>query len=84
MEKCKQPEKCKKIFRSLSEYIDGELGPDMKKKFERHIKNCKPCVDFIMSFEKTIDLCKKYPSKCPSEKIKKEVRSFLRKELGLP
>jgi len=83
MKKCKDPERCKEIFKRLSEYVDDELTPAIRKKFERHIKDCKPCVDFIFSFEKTIDLCKKYPSKCPTEKIKKEVRAFLRKELKI-
>ncbi len=81
MKRCKEPEKCREIFKKLSEYIDDELASAMRKKFSRHIEDCKPCIDFILSFEKTIDLCKKYPSKCPTAKIKKDLRAFLRKAM---
>lgn len=83
MKKCKDAKKCKEIFRRLSEYLDGELTPEVKKKLEQHLRDCEPCVDFILTFEKTIELCKRYPLECPTEKIKKDMRRFLRRQLHL-
>jgi|OpeIllAssembly_1097287.scaffolds.fasta_scaffold184343_3 anti-sigma factor RsiW len=48
---------CKEVFALLSEYLDAELPGDACADFEEHIKGCAPCVAFVESLRKTIDLC---------------------------
>ena len=47
---------CKDIFALLSEYLDEELPDDICSQIDSHISACPPCVDFVESLKKTIEL----------------------------
>lgn len=49
---------CREIFAQLSEYLDGELPPDVCEQISEHIEDCPPCVEFVESLKKTVGLCK--------------------------
>lgn len=49
---------CREIFARLSEYLDGELPPDVCEQMAAHIGDCPPCVEFVESLKKTVGLCK--------------------------
>lgn len=34
---------CKTIIANLSAYLDGESGPEMRQKIERHLRGCRRC-----------------------------------------
>lgn len=69
---------CKEIFELLSEYIDAELPPELCDSLRSHIEGCGPCVEFLHSLEKTIELCKRYrPDVAPpplAEQIRRDLR----------
>ncbi len=68
---------CKAIFAALSEYLDMELPPDACEKIQAHLASCAPCVDFVSSLRKTVDLCRQYqPAELP-EPIGREAREKL-------
>lgn len=48
--------KCKEIFDRLSDYIDRDLDPEICKEIEGHVENCEPCIAFINTLRKTVDL----------------------------
>jgi anti-sigma factor RsiW len=50
---------CKEIFARLSEYLDQELPDDVCHEIDSHIAGCPPCVEFVESLRKSIDLCHK-------------------------
>ena len=50
-------ERCKEIFALLSEYLDMELTPDSCLELESHLEGCPPCIDFLESLRKSINLC---------------------------
>jgi len=57
---------CREVFAQLSAYIDGELTPDVRRELEEHLCNCAPCVEFVNSLRRTVDLCHKFePSSSP-------------------
>jgi anti-sigma factor RsiW len=58
--------KCKEILDKLSEYIDGELDPELCQDLERHMEDC---LVFVNTLKKTITFYK-YAS---SEPLPKEV-----------
>jgi predicted anti-sigma-YlaC factor YlaD len=74
---------CKKVFDKLSEYIDQELDRDECFIFEEHIKNCKPCLEFLESLNYTIKLCRATGSheayRIPRD-VSVKLHDFLRKE----
>ncbi|MCC6368857.1 MAG: zf-HC2 domain-containing protein [Bryobacterales bacterium] len=49
---------CKEIFEKLSEYLDRQLPADMCDQIDEHIGACPPCVQFVESLRKTMELCK--------------------------
>jgi hypothetical protein len=58
---------CREIFALLSDYLDLELPPESCDRMRDHIENCAPCVEFVESLRRTVDLCRKYePSTMPS------------------
>jgi len=74
---------CKEIFDRLSEYIDRELDPNLCEEIEDHIKDCEPCVAFINTLRKTVEL---FNRELPPDDIPKPVsislHEFLKKELN--
>jgi len=60
------PENCKRLAALLSEYLDFELPPDACAEIEKHLADCPPCILFVDSLRKTLDLCRKYePGEMP-------------------
>lgn len=49
---------CPDIFGRLSEYLDGELPENMQAEMQTHIEDCPPCVEFVKSLRKSIELCR--------------------------
>ncbi|MCP5118821.1 MAG: hypothetical protein GY953_49040 [bacterium] len=51
---------CKDIFALLSEYLDEELPDDICNQIDSHISACPPCVEFVESLRKTIELTRDF------------------------
>jgi anti-sigma factor (TIGR02949 family) len=47
---------CKELFALLSEYLDEELPPDTCEQIRSHIAGCPPCVEFVNSLRRSVDL----------------------------
>jgi len=45
------------LFAQLSAYLDGELPAEARRHIEEHLCDCPPCVEFINSLRRTVDLC---------------------------
>ena len=54
------PRECQEIFTRLSEYLDAELPAATCEDIEKHIAGCEPCIEFVSSLKKSIDLCRGY------------------------
>jgi anti-sigma factor (TIGR02949 family) len=70
-------EDCKKIFERISEYLDGELGPDTCQEIEQHLMECPECMDCFDALKKSIALCRK----STREEIPQDMRERLRSKL---
>jgi len=80
------PGGCADLFARLSEYLDGELSPEARQTMEQHICDCPPCIEFIHSLRRTIDLCHDFePPGSPdpvSREAKRELLSVLQRALA--
>jgi anti-sigma factor RsiW len=52
------PANCKEIFAMLSEYLDLELPEATCEQIREHLAGCPPCIEFLDSLRKTVDLCR--------------------------
>lgn len=34
---------CKTVIANLSNYLDGEVAPEMRRKIEKHLRGCRRC-----------------------------------------
>ena len=71
------PNRCRKMFAGLSDYLDGELDDFSCKEIEAHLKECAPCTKFLRSLEATIQSCQRSPADCPD----RQRAAALRKQL---
>ncbi len=71
---------CEALLGSLSEYIDGELGPELCQEIEKHLAGCDNCRVVLNTTKRTIDLVQ-----APAEKtdLPDDVRERLFKRLNL-
>jgi anti-sigma factor RsiW len=76
---------CPDIFSRLSEYLDGELPDDLRAEMQAHIEECAPCVEFVKSLRKSIELCREVkqtavvPERPPAECIEAMRAAYLEK-----
>lgn len=47
---------CDGVIRSVSSYIDGELGVAVREEFEVHLKGCKGCATFVQQTKFTVKI----------------------------
>jgi anti-sigma factor RsiW len=49
---------CRELIHFLADYISDELAPDERANFEAHLKVCPACVNYLRSYQITIQLGK--------------------------
>jgi len=58
---------CKEVFALLSDYLNLELPPEACQEIESHLAGCPPCIEFMESLRKTVELCRAYrPGELPA------------------
>lgn len=72
-----QYSKCKDLFAVLSQYLDADLTPADCAAIEQHIAGCPPCVEFVNSLKKTVELCRSAGGSPEPPPLSDEVRQRL-------
>ena len=49
---------CTEIIGFLADYLDGELTPERKSEFDRHLAVCPSCVAYLETYRETIRMAK--------------------------
>lgn len=71
---------CKDYLTRFSEYIDGELAPDLCAQLEAHLKDCTNCTIVLNTLHRTVEL---YHDTLSDESLPAGVRSRLFSRLSL-
>ncbi len=79
-------DECRNLFALLSEYLDGELPADTCEHIREHIAGCPPCVEFVNSLRRSVELLHGHrsaavPSPLP-ERARAELREAYRRMLA--
>jgi len=70
---------CREIFSRLSEYLDGDLDPDVCSHLEAHMDDCPPCQAFLESLRRTVELTRDLPLPELPEELSRELVEAYRK-----
>ncbi|MFP5247193.1 MAG: anti-sigma factor family protein [Thermoanaerobaculia bacterium] len=49
---------CKELIEFLDEYVSGELPPERRDAFDRHLEKCPSCRAYLASYRETIRAAK--------------------------
>jgi anti-sigma factor RsiW len=48
--------RCRQVIDKISEYIDGELDPELARELERHLAHCEDCRIVVDTANKTVEI----------------------------
>jgi anti-sigma factor RsiW len=68
---------CREVFARLSAYLDGELTPEERRRLEEHLCGCPPCVEFMNSLRRTVELCRRFAPEASPGPMTAEARQQL-------
>jgi len=71
---------CRKLLRSLSDYVDGELGEELCSVIETHVKDCEDCRIVVDTLRKTVEI---YHMTSEDEYIPGDIKERLYKTLDI-
>jgi len=73
--------RCEDLIDLINDYLEGEMNPEFKGEFERHIDDCSSCLAFFETYKKTKELtgeisCREIPSE-----VQSRIKNFLKSKL---
>jgi hypothetical protein len=73
---------CDAVMRSVSSYIDDELGVPIREEFELHLKICKDCTIFVQQTRLTIEIFAGAELTDLPAEARSRLRETLRRKMG--
>lgn len=70
---------CKDAIDLLGAYLDGELPEHQRAALDEHLGACAPCVDFVATYRRTPELCKKALQATMPKDLADSLGAFLKK-----
>jgi anti-sigma factor RsiW len=73
------PCSCGRTKKLLYEFVEGDLNPETSRKLEKHIGDCPPCLEYVKSYRRTIELthCHCLPEKPMPDALKQKLHEFI-------
>jgi anti-sigma factor RsiW len=75
--------RCRQVVDKISEYLDGDLDPELVRELERHLEHCEDCRVVVDTTHKTVEVfCHTDPAPLPddvSERLNQMFRHRFRK-----
>jgi hypothetical protein len=72
---------CKSITDLIWRYVGGRLESNLKLEFEKHLRLCPDCVNFLKTYKKTISLARSIRADALPAIVRANVRDFLRQKI---
>lgn len=68
---------CEEVEKFAYDFLEGLLDPKMARRVERHLKACKNCKRFILSYRKTRELGRSLSAPPLDPEFKERIFQFL-------
>ncbi len=75
--------KSEEVEKFAYDFLDGALDPKTTRRVERHLKTCKNCQRFILSYKKTVELGQTAPQTPLPDEFKESIFQFLVKKTAI-
>ncbi len=75
--------KCQECVDLLTDYLEGTLDPELKRRLDEHFAGCAPCINFVKTFEKSekmTRLLREQQVDVPLD-VQQRLKSFLKQEI---
>jgi anti-sigma factor RsiW len=69
---------CSQLVDYCMDYLSGSLPTEDRQSFDNHLAHCPDCVNFFQTYKKTPEVSREALSLEMPERVRSEVRSFLR------
>jgi Putative zinc-finger len=69
---------CKEITALVFGYVNDTLSPAVKRDFQRHLRICPDCVNFLNTYKKTADVTRSISPEEIPPRIRENILDFLR------
>ena len=70
---------CKQITDLVYGYLNDKLTPTIKSAFQRHLRVCPDCVNFLNTYKKTVGITRSLRAEDLPMKVRKIILDFLRR-----
>jgi RNA polymerase sigma-70 factor (ECF subfamily) len=74
-----RPTRCRRLFATLSDYMDGVVDDAVCEQMDRHITDCEPCQAFLSSLKQAVERCRSYRPACDSRRAEELRRELMTK-----
>lgn len=69
---------CKRMTDLVFDYLNDKLSPKVKQDFQRHLRICPDCVNFLNTYKKTVSVARSIrPEEVPPT-VRNNILDFLR------
>ena len=72
---------CKEITGLILGYLNHTLSPSVRRDFERHLRICPDCVNFLNTYKKTVSASRSLRPTAMPAKVRATILDFLRKRI---
>jgi anti-sigma factor RsiW len=73
---------CVDLFARMSEYLDGELDGDIRRKIEQHLTQCRSCRTCLTTLRRTVALCREMGSLPIPEDVSRRLKKYFSSLVG--
>jgi RNA polymerase sigma-70 factor (ECF subfamily) len=70
--------RCRKMFSSLSDYLDGVMDEELCRHFEQHLATCPPCRAFLQHLESVVEGCRDCGRQMPERRTRARLSQRVR------
>ncbi len=75
--------RCEDLVSVIIDYLEGEMKPEFRAEFERHMGDCSSCLAFLDTYKKTKELTAQIGCNEIPPEVKKRIKTFLKKKAAL-
>ena len=73
---------CKNVVEVLRALLDGELTAAEEADLREHLEACPPCIDFVNTYKKTSEICRKALEREMPSELADRLTSYLRAKIA--